>query len=103
MLKQLPRVSNLPTKMRYITNVLLPLLHNLQMQLSLTVIDVLLLPVDDLVPLLLQRRDDGGVGHGGGVAEILVVGRNLAEDAPHDLSRTSLWQGRGVLQTCIKS
>ena len=67
------------------------------MQLSLTVIDVLLLPVDDLVPLLLQRRDDGGVGHGGGVAEILVVGRNLAEDAPHDLSRASLWQGWGVL------
>ena len=63
----------------------------------IAVAQVLLLPVDDLVPLLLQRRDDGGVGHGGGVAEILVVGRNLAEDAPHDLSRASLWQGWGVL------
>ena len=94
---------------------------------------VLLLAVDDLVPLLLQRGDNRGVGlkigiirsfshnyhqlprypcfnlkigiirsfsqnyHGGGVAELLVVGSDLAQDAPHDLSRAGLWQGGGVL------
>ena len=43
---------------------------NPQMQLLLTIlpsIDLLLLRTDDLVPLLLERRDDGGVGHGGSV------------------------------------
>ena len=71
---------------------------------------VLLLAVDDLVPLLLQRGDNRGVGlkigiirsfsqnyHGGGVAELLVVSSDLAQDAPHDLSRAGLWQGGGVL------
>ena len=37
--------------------------------------------------------------------EVLVVGRDLAQDAAHDLPGAGLWQGGGVLQEkeCIKS
>ena len=32
------------------------------------------------------------------ITEVLVVGRDLAQDAPHDLPGAGLWQGGGVLQ-----
>ena len=32
------------------------------------------------------------------ITEVLVVGRDLAQDAAHDLPGAGLWQGGGVLQ-----
>ena len=51
----------------------------------------------ELSVLFLQRGDDGGVGHGGGVPEVGIVGGDLAEYPPHDLARTGLGKLRCFL------
>src|SRR5690606_10607536 len=46
-----------------------------------------------------QRVDQAGIGEPGGVAERAeVVFGDLAQDAPHDLARTGLGQGRGEVE-----
>ena len=44
----------------------------------------------DGVPVLLQAGDDGGVGHGRGVAKVCLALSDAPEDATHDLARAGL-------------